>query len=414
MGDTTPTAGAATTGPGQELQRTKGQTWEPTNLKEGMAFAEWLSRSSIIPRYLIGKPHDIMVVALAGRDYGLTFTQAMSQVIVVEGRVALSAALIVGLVKRHPECEYFRIVEADAKHAIWETKRRGHPAPSKRQFTIEDAARMGLANRDNWKKQPETMLTWRAATHLARFEYPDVVLNLMDIEEAGDSGLLRVGPGVGNWQPPEAPAAPAAAGGNVPAPGAAPVNTAPTTAAAPVAAQAAPAAAAPAQEAKRGPGRPRKAQAPAAEPTHQPALGDPPAVGELVDDSLEDGDALDELEDDGPKEALTELEVEAMRLETMEDAPRVQHFGQELVATVAGGKPAGPPDEERYRGWSEPVRVSYWMARLGFAANEKELRGVAAEIGQFEPKEVVTSASLRKAISPTYNEKLRQFGGGAK
>lgn len=400
--------------------RPKGMTWEPSNMKEGMDYAKWLAQSSLIPVYLRGKPHDVMVVALAGRDYGLTFTQAMQSVIVVEGKVALSAALIVGLVKKSRDCEYFRIVESDSKHAIWETKRAGSPAPTRLGFTIQDAALMGLDQRSNWKKQPETMLLWRCATRLARMEYPDLVLNLLDIDEAGDAGMLRLNATTGNWQPPEGPPAAATPGGNVPPPvGGTPPAATGAPAPAATLPQAAPPAATPTQETKRGPGRPRKdGQPPGGKTAAVPHGGQPapPAPGSdpvlpLSEEGSDEPGGLSEDEepsldgDELEEEPGDPNEVERNVLEGMKPDERESHFGRELMKLLES-KQSLTPEPDRYDGWSNEVRQSYWRARLNFASTEKEARAAAAEVQAKEPQ----GSLVRKGLGEVYNAKLRALG----
>ena len=49
------------------------------------------------------------------------------------------------------------------------------------------AKEMGISAKDNWIKQPENMMRWRAVSEAARFVFPDAIMNLYtpdEIEEA--------------------------------------------------------------------------------------------------------------------------------------------------------------------------------------------------------------------------------------
>jgi hypothetical protein len=124
-----------------------------------------------------------MTIMLKGRALGGDGITALENINLIQGRTAMSAQLIVGLCKRHEDCEYFSCIERTNKSATWVTKRRGSPHEIKSTFTIEDAEKMKLVNKDNWTKQPGTMLMWRAATALARMEYSDIAMGLYDPEE---------------------------------------------------------------------------------------------------------------------------------------------------------------------------------------------------------------------------------------
>jgi hypothetical protein len=56
---------------------------------------------------------------------------------------------------------------------------------------MEQAVNMQLASKDNWRKQPGTMLRHRAAAALAREVYPDVTLGLYTPDEIS-GGVIDV------------------------------------------------------------------------------------------------------------------------------------------------------------------------------------------------------------------------------
>ena len=165
---------------------TRGDTslgFELNSFDEMLKFATSISKSGLIPDAYRGKPQDIIVTLLTGRELGISPMQSLRGIHVIKGKAVMSSDLIVALVKRDPSCRYFSMVESDEKKAVYETHRIGAPKPQRITFSIEDARRAQLAGRDNWKKYPAAMLRARCMAALARAVYPDVCFGLYDTDE---------------------------------------------------------------------------------------------------------------------------------------------------------------------------------------------------------------------------------------
>jgi hypothetical protein len=157
--------------------------FELNSFDEMLKFATSISKSGLIPDAYRGKPQDIIVTLLTGRELGISPMQSLRGIHVIKGKAVMSSDLIVALVKRDPSCRYFSMVESDEKKAVYETHRTGAPKPQRITFSIEDARRAQLAGRDNWKKYPAAMLRARCMAALARAVYPDVCFGLYDTDE---------------------------------------------------------------------------------------------------------------------------------------------------------------------------------------------------------------------------------------
>lgn len=173
---TTTTALATTDG------RTDRAAFEPSTLQEALHVSQVLVASRLLPR-AIQTPEAAFAVIATGRELGLSAMQALRAIHIVEGKPTLSADLMVALVKRSPECVFFRMLESSAERATYETQRRGEPSPTRLAFTLEEARLSGAASKDNWRKYPAAMLRARAASGLARAVYPDLVLGVYDPDE---------------------------------------------------------------------------------------------------------------------------------------------------------------------------------------------------------------------------------------
>lgn len=156
--------------------------YEPTSIEQAYKMADTLVQSGMLPKSVRNAAGAFAIMA-AGRELGMTTMQAFRSIHIIEGRVVLSADLMVALAKRSGECEYFRLVSSDANAATYETMRRGNPSPTTLTFTIEDANRAGLTGKDTWKKYPAAMLRARCSAALVRAEYPDTALGMYDPDE---------------------------------------------------------------------------------------------------------------------------------------------------------------------------------------------------------------------------------------
>jgi hypothetical protein len=150
--------------------------------------------SSLAPDALRGKPHDALIVLMAGRELGLAPMQSMRMLGVIKGKVTLAADATVALVRRSGECLQWRLVESTATKATYTTQRKGDTEPTTLTWTIEQAQRAGLTGGQGWRSYPEAMLRARCAAALARIVYPDLVAGIYDPDELAtplDSGRVE-------------------------------------------------------------------------------------------------------------------------------------------------------------------------------------------------------------------------------
>jgi hypothetical protein len=152
-------------------------------------------------------PEQALLVAMSGRDLGLSYSQALRAFHVIEGKPTLSAdGMVAACLLRRDVCEYFRTIESTNERATVETKRSGQPS-QKLSFSLDDATRAGLAGKHTWAKYPSRMLLARARAALARDVYPDLLLGLYDPDEVEAAPPARVEVEV---RPPPPPAKPPA------------------------------------------------------------------------------------------------------------------------------------------------------------------------------------------------------------
>lgn len=148
--------------------------------------AEALCRSQMVPNSTAGKPADVAIVLLAARDMGIPLTQAFAKLNVINGKLSLSAEVIVALIIRDGHRIWCDEWEDD--HVTVAAQRRGSDYVARYTYTLADAVQAGLCTLDAdghaharddknspkpWEKFTKNMMWARAASGIARMQFPD-------------------------------------------------------------------------------------------------------------------------------------------------------------------------------------------------------------------------------------------------
>ena len=165
-----------------------GRSWsnalEPTGMEEAKLVSHWLYDSGLFQAFK--SPQAILVAVMLGRDLGMPgAVTALNSIHVIQGRPTLKTETMVALVNRSGRADYLKMVELTEERCVVKTHKKGDPDPDPTvvTFTIEHAKKMGLLSRDQWQKQPETMLMWRAYAKIIRAVYPEITMGLYGMEE---------------------------------------------------------------------------------------------------------------------------------------------------------------------------------------------------------------------------------------
>ena len=160
---------------------------EPTNMAELRAFSAAAAATGF---FGANSPERALILAMTGKDLGLSYTQALRAFHVVQGKPVLSADGMVAAVLASGKARYFRTTEKTPERCTVETLRVGDEKPTSYTYTMSDAKAAGLTGKDNWKSHPAAMLAARAKAALARDVYPDVLLGMYDPDEI-EGGPVR-------------------------------------------------------------------------------------------------------------------------------------------------------------------------------------------------------------------------------
>lgn len=140
--------------------------------------AKVLASSEIIPQAYRGKPQNILVAMEFGAPLGLNGVQSLQNITVINGTPTASASFITGLV-RHSGHKLW--TEKDPQNLSVTAFVQRADDPEHVVSVTRDKAwaqQMGLLSKDNYRKQPLTMLTWRAITAAAREACPEILFGV--------------------------------------------------------------------------------------------------------------------------------------------------------------------------------------------------------------------------------------------
>lgn len=161
---------------------------EPTSLGAAYKLARGMFESRLYQRF--GNAEAIWAVIIRGREMGLGALTALDSFSVIDGKPCIGAHMLIARAKAHPDCDYFQFIEGDDTFAIYETKNRRNPKPTRLKYTIQQAERAGLCAPPRegkqggpWIKRPDEMLRKTCGVQLARLEYPEALLGAYAEEE---------------------------------------------------------------------------------------------------------------------------------------------------------------------------------------------------------------------------------------
>lgn len=158
-----------------ELTPIQPQPQQQITLQDQMAFAKAVCQSDIIPTVYRGKPANILVAVGYGAPLGLTPMQSLQDISVINGKPTASASFIASHVRMAGH--KLRINKDEKALSVTATIVRSDDPDYPISVTRDKAwaQQMGLLNKDNYRKQPLTMLTWRAITAVAREACPEIL-----------------------------------------------------------------------------------------------------------------------------------------------------------------------------------------------------------------------------------------------
>lgn len=167
---------------------------EAAEMQTILSIADMAVKSRLIPSNISTKEQAAIII-LKGRELGLPPLVSFAHIHVIQGKPTMSAEILLAhIYKDHPTAQV-NIVEKTSTKCVLKAKRPNETEFSEFTWDMDRAKKMGLDQKDNWKKQPETMLFWRAITEMKRAKFPEVCLGVdYSREELEESGLRDAAP----------------------------------------------------------------------------------------------------------------------------------------------------------------------------------------------------------------------------
>lgn len=162
----------------------------PASLPERMELCRFLAEADLLPTALRKKPANLLLLMFKALALDVSLSVAIEHMHVVDGKVGHSAELLRALLYRNGHV--LRWPTMSDKAVVGELTLRHDPQnPRTETFTIQDAARMELTGKSNWKKDPISMMVARCTTRLVSRHCAEVAvalgnLSAMDIADAED------------------------------------------------------------------------------------------------------------------------------------------------------------------------------------------------------------------------------------
>lgn len=143
--------------------------------------ASMIVRTGFLPA-AIKTPEQAIAIALKGRELGIPMMQAFAHVHIIQGKPTISAELMLSLIFRNCQGAIVNYVQTSNETCVIEAKRPNGSA-ARFSFTIEEARKAGLLNKDSWRNYPGAMLRARAVSIMARALFPDAIMGCSYIPE---------------------------------------------------------------------------------------------------------------------------------------------------------------------------------------------------------------------------------------
>ncbi len=124
-----------------------------------------------------------MIIIAAGQEMGLQPLQALRTMSFIRGRLTMTVQLQLAMARQRAGVRVETLEESADGTAVTVTLVRDGERVTV-TYTLDDARRAGLTDQRNWRLYPRQMLRWRAIGDALRIIAPDVVMGLLDPDEA--------------------------------------------------------------------------------------------------------------------------------------------------------------------------------------------------------------------------------------
>ena len=140
-----------------------------------MRFAESVAGAGMLPQAYRNKPADVLLAVGLGQAMGLSPAESLYRIDVIQGTPTASAELIAANVRKAGHKLRVQVDEANMRVTATVIRADDPDFPHVVTRDMQWAKKMGLDKKDNYTKQPLTMLQWRAISGVARLACPEAL-----------------------------------------------------------------------------------------------------------------------------------------------------------------------------------------------------------------------------------------------
>jgi hypothetical protein len=140
---------------------------------------------SILPEAYRGKPANVLIAVGLGSSMGLSPAESLYRIAVIKGKPTAGAELIAANVRKAGH--KLRVTTEPGTVTATVIRSDDPDFPFSVTRDLAWAQRMGLAQNDNYKKQLETMLQWRAISAVARLACPEALYGVQYTPDEAES-----------------------------------------------------------------------------------------------------------------------------------------------------------------------------------------------------------------------------------
>lgn len=160
-----------------------------STLAEQIDYAKVVSVGSLLPREYQNNPANVLIAVGLGSSMGLSPAESLYRITVIQGKPTASAELIAANVRKAGHKLRVKVTENPPSATCTIIRADDPDEPTTVTRDMAWASAMGLTGKDNYKKQPSTMLAWRAISACARLACPEALYGVTYTpDEVGDGG----------------------------------------------------------------------------------------------------------------------------------------------------------------------------------------------------------------------------------
>jgi hypothetical protein len=163
-----------------------GKQLAVAELNEIMEIGDVFFQSGMFPT--IKSKAQAAVKILAGRELGLSPMEAINGLYMVNDHIAVTAKIIASKIKKSGKYDYTvnKLDDTECSLTFFEIKGDQLVKLGDSIFTIKDAAKAGIVNKDVWKNYPRNMMFARAISNGNIWYCPDATTGFYSVEELQD------------------------------------------------------------------------------------------------------------------------------------------------------------------------------------------------------------------------------------